>query len=554
MSCFAEHSRHPNAAWLALVVAATVTQPAVAQPGKTQPVADRGVAECRAARSHEAARACLERAHAARPQAAALCELGRLEEGAGKPVEAYEAFRRCLAESAGSASAEVLRQARARVADLATQLALLLVRADQPGATVSVDGRPRGAVARGPFPVKPGSHSLQVDASGCRPWRDIINPAAGEMLEVVAQLQRDTVRQREKTRHAEKTPRPSTSARDTQAAMAAEIVIPPARAERGLEAEVLLERALDAEEAGAEAGERSAAWCDLAVVDGTNPHRSRAQARCTGLAADGEARARLRVAMVAEQRNLVAYLALRRKGDGAKLAAVERFLDTFTALRGGRVYREGVLGIMAHAPRALRRQLCNRVGATSLPTVTVNVKPVNERGGLLVGRVFVDGRVLGSAPGTFAVPACADRIGFGLGDGPVIWEQPLAWGAGTAEIRAVVRRFMTSGDTVTDIAGGRTWQRHATSETHTFAAAQRYCQQLAGTGWRLPTRRELEDLVDRRWSPTIDREAFPGTLADSYWTGTTHPDQRYHAYVVSFASGEAAGRFVGQQARTRCVK
>jgi hypothetical protein len=166
----------------------------------------------------------------------------------------------------------------------------------------------------------------------------------------------------------------------------------------------------------------------------------------------------------------------------------------------------------------------------------------------------VDGRVLGAAPGTYAVPACADRIGVGLGDGAVSWEHPVPRGARTAEVRAVFRRFVQAGDTVRDTATGRTWQRRSSGEAHPFAGAQRTCQLLPGGGWRLPTREELLGLVERRGPPTIDPDAFPGTYAEGYWTGSSAPDQRYHVYVVSFATGEAVGRFVGNEARTRCVK
>ncbi|MCU0313835.1 MAG: DUF1566 domain-containing protein, partial [Solirubrobacteraceae bacterium] len=200
------------------------------------------------------------------------------------------------------------------------------------------------------------------------------------------------------------------------------------------------------------------------------------------------------------------------------------------------------------------RRICGRVGPDRLPTVTVTVRPVNARGGPLVGRFFVDGRAVGTAPGTFVVGACADRIGVGLGDGPAAWEHPLPRGARTAEVRAAFRRFLARGDTVLDTASGRHWQRRTAGDPQTFAGAQRHCQQLAGGGWRLPTHPELAGLVERRGPPTIDPEAFPGTYAEGYWTSTGHADQRYHVYVVSFASGESAGRFVGQEARTRCVK
>jgi hypothetical protein len=528
-------------ATLVLALVAGAVDPARAAP-PVAPPADRALAECRAARPHEAVRQCLQRAHGARPQAAALCELGRLEEAANQPVEAYEAYRRCLAESASAPAADALKQARARVAHLSTRLALLLVHADQPGATVTVGGQPRGAAARGPIPVEPGSHRLQVDAPGYRPWRDVVTATAGEMMEVRAQLAKEAARA------------PAPAPRRGGARPAPVVDTAPPGSEGGLEAEVLLERALDAEEARAAADERLAAWCDLAVVDGDNPHRSQARTRCAGAGPGGEYQARLRFALAAEQRGLVGYLALRRKGEGAKLAAIEKFLRTFAALRGSRAHTEAVLAVLAQASDALRRRLCARAGAASLPTVAVSVRAVNERGGLLTGRLFVDGRVFGTVPGSHAVPACADRLGVGLGDGPVTWEQSLPRGARDAEIRAVFRRFVASGDTVRDTATGRTWQRRPVGETQPFAGAQRSCQTLPGGGWRLPTRDELAGLVERRGPPTIDPDVFPGTHAESYWTGSASPDQRYHVYVVNFATGDATGRFVGHEARTRCVK
>ena len=532
---------------MAPAAAMAVALVASARPSAASPPDDGALAECRAVRPHQAARACLLRAHSARPQIGALCELGRLEETAGQPVEAYEAYRRCLKESTGAPAGEALRQARARVAHLETRLALLLVRADQPGAVVSVGGQPRGAVGRGPIAIRPGSHRLQVDSPGFRPWRDIVTGTAGEMIEVRAQLAKDA------GRRPGPAPRPGRSAAGARVASVVQVGLPPADAGEALEAEILLERALDAEEAQA-AAERAAAWCDLAVLEGHNPHRERAHGRCTKLQRDGAERARRRATMLAEQRVLLSYLGLRRKGETAKLAAVEKFLRTFGALRGERAHTEAVLTILGGVPESLRRRICDRAGVDRLPTVKVTVTPMNERGAALAGRVFVDGRVVGSAPGTYAVPVCADRIGIGLGDGPATWERPLPRDPRGAEVQALFRRFVASPDTVQDTMTGRAWQRRATGEPLTFANAQRYCERLVGVGWRLPTEKELRGLVERRGPPTIDSEAFLGTRAEAYWTATAHPSQRYHVWVVSFGSGQASGRFVGQEAHARCVK
>lgn len=59
-----------------------------------------------------------------------------------------------------------------------------------------------------------------------------------------------------------------------------------------------------------------------------------------------------------------------------------------------------------------------------------------------------------------------------------------------------------------------------------------------GQGWRLPTRFELESLLDlSRHNPAIDTEKFPDTKSTWYWTGTECAWNDTAVWVVSFANG-----------------
>ena len=69
------------------------------------------------------------------------------------------------------------------------------------------------------------------------------------------------------------------------------------------------------------------------------------------------------------------------------------------------------------------------------------------------------------------------------------------------------------------------------------ATAEAACQAL-GEGWRLPTKLELESIVDpSRYNPAIDTERFPDTKSDWYWTGTECAWSSDRAWVVDFGLG-----------------
>lgn len=56
--------------------------------------------------------------------------------------------------------------------------------------------------------------------------------------------------------------------------------------------------------------------------------------------------------------------------------------------------------------------------------------------------------------------------------------------------------------------------------------------------WRLPSKNELESLVDRsRSSPAIDPTPFPNTPSVVYWTSTTYAPMTFDAWSVIFNHG-----------------
>lgn len=112
-----------------------------------------------------------------------------------------------------------------------------------------------------------------------------------------------------------------------------------------------------------------------------------------------------------------------------------------------------------------------------------------------------------------------------------------------AKAGAPVGRYVVDSTTVFDTKTGLTWQRYPPTESPggrvnlSWDDAQLYCQNpgpgaicapgivcLPGTGWRLPTVKELESLFDPR-APfgKLDPVAFPGTVLDEVsWSSTPY--------------------------------
>jgi hypothetical protein len=112
--------------------------------------------------------------------------------------------------------------------------------------------------------------------------------------------------------------------------------------------------------------------------------------------------------------------------------------------------------------------------------------------------------------------------------------------------------------TVTDSRTGLTWQQTVRTQQSGLADAKAYCADLslAGTGWRVPTRAELESIVDfTRYDPAIDPTFFPNTPGGFY--RSVSPDLSAAGYSwgvfarigYSISTGDA-----GPGGRVRCVR
>jgi hypothetical protein len=96
----------------------------------------------------------------------------------------------------------------------------------------------------------------------------------------------------------------------------------------------------------------------------------------------------------------------------------------------------------------------------------------------------------------------------------------------------------------------------------TWAEARAYCEQLtlAGRSWRLPSKVEMESLIDSTAafpSPRIDLVPFPGTPAtEPFWTGARGPvcgGEGYACQLYTLLGFAAPAQRVSAAALVRCV-
>jgi len=81
---------------------------------------------------------------------------------------------------------------------------------------------------------------------------------------------------------------------------------------------------------------------------------------------------------------------------------------------------------------------------------------------------------------------------------------------------------------------------------------------LAGTGWRLPSKKELVGIVDYSIpdpGPSIQQTYFPNTVVSSYyWLSTTYASDSGVAWVVAFRNGSVGGYGKSKAGYVRCVR
>jgi Protein of unknown function (DUF1566) len=110
---------------------------------------------------------------------------------------------------------------------------------------------------------------------------------------------------------------------------------------------------------------------------------------------------------------------------------------------------------------------------------------------------------------------------------------------------------------VSDELAGLDWQRVLEDRSMTLPEANEACAalDLGGKGFRLPTLREFQTIVNRsRTSPSIDVDAFPDTPATLFWTQTPVVKFPEYSWAVSFSDGSDMWISSPSAARVRCVR
>ncbi len=99
-------------------------------------------------------------------------------------------------------------------------------------------------------------------------------------------------------------------------------------------------------------------------------------------------------------------------------------------------------------------------------------------------------------------------------------------------------RYLISSGTVQDSQTGLTWQQTISTTLYTPATAGPYCASL-GSGWRVPTIKEMATIVDYTVAspgPTIDSTAFPNTPTGMQYMSATFFTTG-QSWVISFTDG-----------------
>jgi hypothetical protein len=113
------------------------------------------------------------------------------------------------------------------------------------------------------------------------------------------------------------------------------------------------------------------------------------------------------------------------------------------------------------------------------------------------------------------------------------------------------------GGVVTDNWTKLQWQRAVVAGKKDWSSAKSYCSGLSleGSGWRLPTVRELHGLVDKqKISPALDKTAFPNTPSTYFWSASPRAGAPTNAWFVNFYSGIVNDDNISFTYEVRCVR
>jgi hypothetical protein len=124
-------------------------------------------------------------------------------------------------------------------------------------------------------------------------------------------------------------------------------------------------------------------------------------------------------------------------------------------------------------------------------------------------------------------------------------------------------RYEMKGAEVLDKETGLTWQRCSLGQTWQEGQGcagsvqelnWRDAVKQGRSGWRLPTREELETLVSKACSPSISPEAFPNVDPIKLWYWSSTQTDRDLAWLVQFGGGATFNGYQTSQNAVRLVR
>ena len=138
----------------------------------------------------------------------------------------------------------------------------------------------------------------------------------------------------------------------------------------------------------------------------------------------------------------------------------------------------------------------------------------------------------------------------------------------------IAGRYRDNGDgTVTDVQTGLQWMRFSLGEEwrdgtctgevkwYTWQEALDVADTLNRQGgyagyreWQVPTKDQLQTLINLSHDPTIDRAAFPKTRLSAYWSSSTYARSPGYAWYVVFNNGKVDANLKTNRYLVRLVR
>jgi hypothetical protein len=122
-------------------------------------------------------------------------------------------------------------------------------------------------------------------------------------------------------------------------------------------------------------------------------------------------------------------------------------------------------------------------------------------------------------------------------------------------VHITIRPAVENADAVAQPAGNLEWSATLLDGKRVDYDAALAAVEALGEGWRLPTRFELESLLDlSRHDPAIDTEKYPDTKSTWYWTSSACAWNDTAVWVVDFGGGHVGSDRRGSFACVRAVR